>query len=171
MITHTVTSGSYIISRERAEILQAFLGSCVGVTLFDRKAGIGGLIHLLLPDPPSIDLDWKPEVSAATGIPIFIDELCRQGAKRERLHACIAGGALIDPVSKVDLTLDIGGRTAEMAQHILQEEKIPILQNEVGGFFSFHISFDLTTWKTTIEPFAIPAPKTETVDFTPPTAK
>ena len=160
MRMHTVTSGSYMISRQKPEIMQAYLGSCVGVTLFDRKAGIGGLIHLLLPEPPSVDLTWNPEVSAVTGMPIFIDALCRQGARKERLQACIAGGALMDPVSLADLRLDIGGRTAEMAQHILQNEKIPIRQIEVGGYFSCCISLDLTTWETTIEPFVIPAPKT-----------
>ena len=157
--------------QEKPEIMQAFLGSCVGVTLFDREAGIGGLIHLLLPEPPSMDLSWNPEVSAATGMPIFIDALCRQGAGKERLQACIAGGALMDPVSQADLTLDIGGRTAEMAQHILQNEKIPIRQIEVGGCFSCCVSLNLTTWETTIEPYVLPAPTTTADHFTRPTAE
>jgi putative nucleotidyltransferase with HDIG domain len=159
-----------MVSRQKPEIMQAYLGSCVGVTLYDREAGIGGLIHLLLPEPPSVDLTWDPEVSAVTGMPIFIDALCRQGARKERLQACIAGGALMDPVSLTDLMLDIGGRTAERAQHILQNEKIPIRQIEVGGYFSCCISLDLTTWTTTIEPFVIPAPKTTADNFSKPTA-
>ena len=160
-----------MISRQKPEIMQAYLGSCVGVTLFDLQAGIGGLIHLLLPEPPSEDLTWDPEVSAVTGMPIFIDALCRLGARKERLQACIAGGALIDPVSLADLTLDIGGRTAERAQHILQNERIPIRRIEVGGYFSCSVSLDLTTWETTIEPFVIPAPKTATDNFCKPTAE
>ncbi len=159
MITHTVPSGSFMISRQKPEIMHAYLGSCVGVTLYDRKAGIGGLIHLLLPEPPSEDLGWNPEVSAATGMPIFIDELCRLGARKERLQAWIAGGALIDPVSLADLMLDIGGRTAERAQHILENEKIPIRHIEVGGYFSCCLSLDLATWETTITPFVIPEPE------------
>ena len=159
MIVHMVASGSYKISRKKPEIMQAFLGSCVGVTLCDREAGIGGLIHLLLPEPPSIDLSWYPEASAATGMPIFIDELCRQGARKERLQACVAGGALIDPISQADLTLDIGGRTAEMVQYILHNEKIPIMQIEIGGCFAYSMSLNLTTWQTNIEPFIIPAAK------------
>lgn len=171
MRMHTVTSGTYMISRQKSEIMQAYLGSCVGVTLYDRKAGIGGLIHLLLPEPPSVDLTWDPEVSAVTGMPIFIDSLCRQGARKERLQACIAGGALMDPISLADLMLDIGGRTAEMAQHILQKEKIKIRQIEVGGCFSCCISLDLTTWETTIKPFALPAPETTADKLSRPTAE
>ena len=159
MIVQMVPSGSYKISRMKPELMQAFLGTCVGVTLCDLEAGIGGLIHLLLPEPPSMDLTWYPEVSAATGMPIFIDELCRQGARKERLQACVAGGALIDPVSQADLTLDIGGRTAEMAQYILQNEKIPIMQIEVGGCFAYSMILNLTTWQTIIEPFILPTAK------------
>ncbi len=158
MTTHTVSSGSFLISTRKPEIMQAFLASCVGVTLFDQNAGIGGLIHLLLPEPPSMDLSWNPKVCAAISIPMFINEICRLGAKKERLQACIAGGALIDPISQADLALDIGGRTAEMAQQILQREKIPIRQIEVGGFFSCCIRLNLTTWETTIEPFVVPPP-------------
>ncbi len=170
MRMHTVTSGSYMISRQKPEIMQAYLGSCVGVTLYDRKAGIGGLIHLLLPEPPSVDLTWNPEINAVTGMPIFIDALCREGARKEKLRACIAGGALMGPVSLADLRLDIGGRIAEMAQNILQSARIPIRQIEVGGYSPCCITLDLTTWETTIKPFAINSPKTTTDNFSRPTA-
>ncbi len=156
MKAHTVNSGTYSISNSKPEVLNAFLGSCVGVTLCDSKAGIGGLIHLLLPEPPSMDLSWSPEVSAVTGIPVFLAELCAQGARKERLEACIAGGALIDPVTKADLVLDLGGRTAEMAHRILQNEKIPVRKSEIGGYFSCCLSLDLTTWETKIDPLVIP---------------
>jgi putative nucleotidyltransferase with HDIG domain len=171
MITRMVESGSFMIGRKKPEVLQAFLGTCTGVSLFDRKAEIGGLIHLLLPEPPSIDPAWNPAISAAIGMPLFIYELCRHGAAKHRLEACIAGGALIDPVSQADLTLDIGGRTAEIVQNILHDEKIPIRQIEVGGFFSTSMSLNLATWETTIEPFFIPV-ATTTADehFIMPTA-
>ncbi|MHC1729962.1 MAG: HDOD domain-containing protein [Syntrophobacteraceae bacterium] len=159
MKTHAVSSGTFKISTRAPLVLQAFLGSCVGVTLCDRKAGIGGLIHLLLPEPPSIDPTWNPEVSAATGMPIFIDALCREGAQLERLEACIGGGALMDPVSQSDLLLDIGGRTAEMVQQILSDAKIPIKQSEIGGYFSCCMGLDLQTLETTIEPAIIPMHK------------
>lgn len=140
--------------------MQAFLGSCVGVTLCDRHAGVGGLIHLLLPEPPSMDPTWNPEVSAATGMPLFMNALCKNGAEVQRLEACIAGGALMDPVSQSDLLLDIGGRTAEMVQLILHEARIPVQQSEIGGYFSCCMALDLQTLETRIEPAIIPIHKT-----------
>ena len=48
---HHVASGSFYVSRNAPLILQAFLGTCVGVALYDEEAGVGGLVHLLLPEP------------------------------------------------------------------------------------------------------------------------
>ncbi len=152
----TVNSGSYLISGRKPETLQCLLGSCVGVALCDRTAGVGGLIHLLLPEPPSMDLSWNPLVSAGTGMPLFIEALLGMGAKKERLEATLAGGALIDPISEADLVLDIGGRTAEIVQYILRRENIPVMQCEVGGYYSCCLRLDLTTWQTTIEPMVLP---------------
>jgi putative nucleotidyltransferase with HDIG domain len=168
MIVHTIASGSYQLSPQKNEMMQAFLGSCVGVTICDRKAGVGGLIHLLLPEPPSRDLNWNPEVSAVTGMPIFIEALRRLGARKEHMEACIAGGALIDPVSQTDLLLDIGGRTAEIAQQILVDEGITILHSEIGGYFSCCLSLNLMTWKSSVEPIAIPAPPADDLVFSQP---
>jgi len=170
-VTSIVTSGSFLTSPQKPEDMLAYLGSCVGVTLVDTEARVGGLIHLLLPEPPSVDRDWSPEVSALTGMPIFIDALCRKGARKERLKACIAGGALMDPVSQADLMLDIGGRTAQTVQNILEEEKIPVLQVEIGGFFSCCIRLDLTSWQTTIEPITMPPPRTGSENFSRPTVR
>jgi hypothetical protein len=46
-----VASGSYVVTEKTPQILEAHLGTCVGVALCDRNANVGGLIHLLLPEP------------------------------------------------------------------------------------------------------------------------
>ncbi|MBN2125249.1 MAG: HDOD domain-containing protein [Deltaproteobacteria bacterium] len=150
-----VASGSYAISKGKGEILEAYLGTCVGVTLCDPKANIGGLIHLLLPEPTGIDKLWNPENYATTGLPLFIQSLCNAGASREDMVACIAGGALVGPIAERDLILDIGGRNAEVAEGILRREGIPIRKAETGGFFTCRLSLNLQTWKSHIEPLGI----------------
>jgi putative nucleotidyltransferase with HDIG domain len=64
----------------------------------------------------------------------------------------VAGGALVGPVSRQDLDLDIGGKTVAIAQAILQEEEIPILKVETGGYFSCRLNLDLNTFKSSIQP-------------------
>lgn len=154
--TQYVASGNYVISERKKAILEACLGTCVGVTLCDRASEVGGLIHLLLPEPTGLDKPWNPEIYATTGLPLFIQALCDAGAKKNRLKACIAGGALVGPVSRQDLELDIGGRTTEVVQTILRDEGIPITQEETGGYFSCRLSLDLQRFESSIHPIDHP---------------
>ena len=147
-----IPSGNYVVESKQALILEAYLGTCVGVTIYDKKAKIGGLIHLLLPEWTGIEKAWRPEAYAATGLPLFIEALCKAGADTGNMTACIAGGALVGPISQLDLDLDIGGRTEGVVQKILKSEGIPISQAETGGYFSCRLSFDLKTFKSTIHP-------------------
>jgi putative nucleotidyltransferase with HDIG domain len=141
-----------VVSGSRAEVVEAYLGTCVGLTLCDRKAGVGGLIHLLLPEPPGIDRHWQPATYATTGLPVFMKSLLEAGASEERLEACMAGGALVGPLSELDLELNIGGRTAEVVERFLDQRHIPLQTAETGGFFTCRISLDLRTLKTEIDP-------------------
>jgi len=148
-----VASGSYVIDQKKDTILEALLGTCVGVTLCDRAADIGGLIHILLPKPTlQEEKTWAAEKYASVGLPKFIQALIHKGAQKERLEACIAGGALFGPVSDMDITLDIGGRTVEVVHSILREESIPIFQSEIGGCFSCRLKLNMKTWETSITP-------------------
>jgi putative nucleotidyltransferase with HDIG domain len=147
-----VTSGSSVISQKKNESLEAYLGSCVGVTLVDRQANVGGLLHLLLAEATGMDMSFQPESYAITGMPHFLKKLIDAGASKERLEACVAGGALIGPFSDMDLSLDIGGRTAELVQVYLEDHGIPIIESETGGYAGRKMSLDLYNWNTIIEP-------------------
>ena len=147
-----VTSGTSVISQKKNESLEAYLGSCVGVTLVDRQANVGGLLHLLLAEATGMDMSFQPESYATSGMPYFLEKSIDAGASKERLEACVAGGALIGPLSDMDLSLDIGGRTAEIVQAYLEDHGIPIIESETGGYAGRKMSLDLYHWKTTIEP-------------------
>jgi len=165
-----VASGSYVISKQKKMSLDACLGTCVGVALYDREAGVGGLLHLLLPEPPNPQSPWKPEMYATTGLPRFIEDLLEDGADKGNLEACIAGGALVGPVSRQDLDLDIGGRTTAIVQKILREKEIPLRQAETGGYFSCRLSLDLETFQSSIVPLVIQDPPA-TDNFKKPTSQ
>jgi chemotaxis receptor (MCP) glutamine deamidase CheD len=118
---HLVPTGSFVISNRKNEIIDAYLGTCVGVTLCDRQANVGGLIHLLLPEPMGSEYMGKRENYALTGLPVFLQALCKEGASLERLEASVAGGALVGPLSETDTDLDIGGRTVEIIKDLLHK--------------------------------------------------
>jgi putative nucleotidyltransferase with HDIG domain len=144
------------VGKKEDKILEAYLGTCVGLTLYDKKADVGGMIHLLLPEPLGESIFGKLENYALTGVPIFLEALREKGARIDRLEACIAGGAFVGPLSETDLDLDIGGRTVEITERILKEKNIPIVQSETGGFFSCRMGLNLKTWENQIHPINMP---------------
>lgn len=155
MRRHHVASGTFYHGKKQATMLNACLGTCVGVAVFDTEAEVGGLIHLLLPEPISLESTFQPEKYASNGLPLFLETLYAAGASQNNLRAWIAGGALVGPVMQRDLDLDIGGRTTEVVRNILDGQGIAIDHVETGGFFACTLSLDMQTWACTISPIGI----------------
>lgn len=170
MRRYHVAAGSFYAGNADSLILHAYLGTCIGVALYDAEAGIGGLIHLLLPEPISQGETIHPGKYASTGFPIFLKALYDAGASPGKLKACIAGGALVGPLKNYDLELDIGGRTVEHVMQFITDEKIQIEKSETGGFFTCCLSVNMQTWNCCIEPIGIDRLKAN-INFKIPKAK
>lgn len=167
---YPVPSGSYVVSERKNEMINAYLGTCVGVSICDRHAGVGGLIHLLLPEPLGDAIPVKPENYAMTGLPFFLKALCDKGASHGKLEACVAGGALVGTLSKLDLDLDIGGRTVEIVEKTLHKDGIPILKSETGGLLGCRLDLNLKTLESYIVPIITSINPVES-SFVKPTAE
>ncbi len=162
-----IASGQFKAGKDRTEIFQAYLATCLGVALYDATTKTGGLIHILLPEPPGFSETEFPEKYASTGIPLLIGELIRLGVKQENLRACIAGGALVGPVSRQDVDLDIGGRSADIAVSILESAGVKIAKSETGGFFTCTLELNMATGETTINPAWMDICKSENIFAAP----
>jgi len=149
-----VGAGDYLIaSSEQQQLVEALLLTCVGVAIYDKVAGVGGLCHILLPDPPEQDNIWQPKSYASSCLALFVDDLLKNGAQFSRLEAVVAGGALGIPFSQYDLNLDIGGRTCECVYRFLKRHAIPVKKSETGGCFGMKICVNTATWHVKIMPF------------------
>lgn len=138
-----VPSGSFFCGRKQPVILQAFLGSCVGVAVYDSCAKVGGIAHFLLPYPVSESEYINPDKYASTGLPAFLEALRELGASNPNMEATIAGGAMVGSISELDMSLNIGGRTAEVVKKILSDERININFAETGGLIACRLDLDL----------------------------
>jgi putative nucleotidyltransferase with HDIG domain len=147
---HYVGTGSFEVSKAKPLILQACLGTCVGVALYDSRAGVGGLMHLLLPAPLSGSDPFRPEKYASSGLPLFLQAFAAAGGGPAEARATLAGGALVGPVSEMDVSLDIGGRTVERVREILAAERIIVERSETGGFFTCCLNLNLESGQTEI---------------------
>ncbi|MBU0970320.1 MAG: HDOD domain-containing protein [Proteobacteria bacterium] len=150
--TEHIPAGQMKADKNATGIYQAYLGTCLGVALYDNVHKIGGLIHILLPEPLGSMGDQFPEKYASTGIPMLLHQLTLLGSEPKHLKASIAGGALVGPVSQQDMGLDIGGRSADIAQAILQSHGIEIVNSETGGFFTCTLELNMESGETTIRP-------------------
>ena len=131
-----IAHGEFAIGMADADVLSATLGSCVSVCLWDEKARVGGMNHILLPG--SRDADQKRFGSA--DMERLINALIRSGASRDRMKAKVFGGA-----SMLDGQSDIGDQNASFALGFLQREGIPIVAKSTGGNQARQVRFFPTT--------------------------
>ncbi|MGB5986545.1 MAG: HDOD domain-containing protein, partial [Desulfobacterales bacterium] len=141
MKTEYVHTGSFWVGSSPGLALEAVLGTCVGVVLYDPRNRVGGLHHILLPDP--VYLDQNPERYASSGLPLFIHALCEKGAAPGNLKAQIAGGALVGKLNYHDFDLDIGGRTTERVLALLKHAQIPVENSVTGGVGGCRVRLEL----------------------------
>ncbi|OJF93923.1 chemotaxis protein CheD [Alkalibacterium sp. 20] len=124
------------------ELATIGLGSCVGIALYAPKSKVGALSHIMLPDSSSFTDTSKWAKFANLAIPKIVEEL-REQTKETRILAKIAGGASMFTFTSDSPTLQIGSRNIESVKATLEELKIPILSEHVGGKMGRSMFVDL----------------------------
>jgi len=108
------------------------LGSCVGITLYDKIKKIGGMAHVMLPTYKGFE-GQNIAKFADSAIIELINQLSRLGVARNLLVAKIAGGAHMFGRAQNNDMLKIGERNAAASIAILKQLAIPIIANDTGG--------------------------------------
>ena len=118
------------------------LGSCVGITLYDKARKIGGMAHCMLPSYKGFEGQNKAKFVDSAVIEL-INHLVRTGASRGALIAKIAGGAHMFGYSQNNDLLKIGERNAAAGLAILKQLAIPVHANDTGGTRGRTIELDI----------------------------
>ena len=119
------------------------LGSCVGITLWDRARKIGGMAHCMLPTYKGFE-GQNIAKFVDSAVVELINQLGRMGVPRNALVAKIAGGAhMFSGVSQNNDLLKIGERNAAAGLAILRQLAIPVLANDTGGTHGRTIELDM----------------------------
>lgn len=129
-----ILPGEYYVTPEN-ELITTVLGSCISACIRDRKLGIGGMNHFMLPAGSSEALDAQDPnepVSLATRYGNFamehmINDILKQGGKKQNLEAKVFGGGRI--LHKLS---DVGLRNIRFVHEYLATEGIPLLSDDVG---------------------------------------
>ncbi len=126
------------------------LGSCVAIVLHDEDARVGGLAHVLLPEPALSRDQGNVNKFATTAVPALVSEMARLGARPGRLTARLVGGAAMFQGLMVPGSLNMGARNVMAAREALRRAGIPVLAEEVGGDYGRSVRFQVGAGKTTV---------------------
>ncbi len=132
--------GDMVITSDPAAVLVTYaLGSCIGVTVYDPVAKVGGLLHFMLPSS-----ELNPEKATAnpakfgdTGIPMLFKACYEKGAVKERLVVCAAGGA---EVLAADGHFQIGSRNRTLLRKMFWKNNVLLAEDDTGGAASRTLS-------------------------------
>jgi len=153
-----VQPGELYLARNPA-ILQTILGSCVSVTFWSERLGVGALCHGVLPRSP-------PGVSAPEGHR-YVDFVVRYLAgqfdglrvSRRELQIKLFGGADVLPLlADRNGRPTIGALNSRAALEVLEEERLVVAASDLGGVRGRTIRFDTRTGEVLVQRFATATP-------------
>jgi chemotaxis protein CheD len=127
-------------------IILTILGSCIGVTFWCARLGVGALCHGILPQCPG------PGVSLPVGfryVDFCIRNLAAQfdslGAQRAEVEVKVFGGADVLFVDHMNPRATIGRQNSETAIQVLREEGYRVIASSLGDTFGRKIRFNTGT--------------------------
>ncbi len=160
-----VEMGETRVSNRTSDHIRAIgLGACVGICLFDPIAGVGAMVHVVLPHipvmPPTIQtkrpLPHLPGKCADTALPHVIGLLEQSGAVISRVRAAIVGGAQIfsqaNSGSSIISRLEIGPRNVVAVKAALAKAKIPLVAENVGGHCGRTVTLEVSSGRVMVRP-------------------
>lgn len=109
------------------------LGSCLGVSIYDPQAHLGGILHVMMP-VSSINPDKakaNPYMFVDTGLPAFFKKIYSMGGEKKRLQVKVAGGANVQ--NNGTDRFAIGKRNYIMLKKIFWKNGVMIDAEDVGG--------------------------------------
>lgn len=126
------------------------LGSCIGITIYDPLAKVGGILHYMLPDS-KLDPEKalrKPFMFADTAIPLFFKEGYKLGGDRKKMWITVTGGAqLLDDSGY----FNIGKRNYLALRKLFWANNILIRAEAVGGYVNRTVRLDMATGKVWVK--------------------
>jgi chemotaxis protein CheD len=142
-------------SQPGTQIVTYALGSCLAVCIFDPKAGVGGMLHAMLPQSsvsPEKAKD-RPFMFVDTGLPVLFKEAYKIGAEKERIVVVAAGCASLKAMGGGDC-FEIGERNYMVMKKLLWRNHVKLHTEDVGGNCTRNMSLDLDTGRVVISSYS-----------------
>lgn len=130
-----------LFAHKSPHMVTTVLGSCVSVCLWDKRLGVGGMNHYMLPL-------WNGEGLATPrygniAINKLYEKMLGMGCNHKDLVAKVFGGGEVLAVTHA--VLNVGQRNVLLAMDMLKEMKIRIVSSKVGGKTGLKLLFNTST--------------------------
>ena len=135
--------GGVVASRDPL-VIGTVLGSCISVCLRDAKMKVGGMNHFMLPA-----CDSDEAANARYGIhamELLINDCMKSGADRRRIEAKLFGGGHVVKMRETDG--NVPQSNIAFALKFLDDENIPIVAQDLGGYAARELYFFTDTGRT-----------------------
>ncbi|MCP3915480.1 MAG: chemotaxis protein CheD [bacterium] len=151
MNARQVGIGGYTVSMgQTGELMTVGLGSCIGMTVFDPSTRVSGLLHFMLPMPPT-GVEVTPDRAAhygTTGIPLLFRKAYELGARKERMIVCAVGAAaFLDDTAG----FKIGKRNHTLMRKLLFKNGIRLAATDLGQSVARTMHIDLTNGTVSVD--------------------
>lgn len=136
------------VAAEPAE-LETVVGSCVALCIWDSRAKIGGMAHIVMPERNG-DKNPPEGKYADSAVASLVAMMLKKGGELRFFSAAFAGGASMFVRARVP-SYAIGTKNAESVRKHLERLRIPITMHDVGGFAGRKVTFRCTDGKLEIK--------------------
>jgi chemotaxis protein CheD len=147
--------GEYYVTA-RGELVTTVLGSCVSACVRDRRTGVGGMNHFMLPRDQSLgNSAWGSAASSATrygnvAMERMINDILKLGARREDLEFKLVGGGKV----LGNMSLDIGARNIDFVRRYVKDEKFQVVGEDLGDRFPRKVVYFPATGRLRVKKLA-----------------
>ena len=142
---HIVGVADMKVSNQADDTIVTYsLGSCIGLAIHDPQAGVGGMLHYMLPDSAidAVKAKNNPFMFADTGIPALFKQVYALGAKKIRIKVFVAGGA---EIMEQEGIFNLGRQNYSALMQILNKNDVSIWKQAVGGYSNRTIKMEITS--------------------------
>lgn len=140
----------YVTKGEEAVV--TVLGSCVSACIRNKRTGVGGMNHFMLPVQTNHSDNWGDSgVSASTrygnwAMEHLINEILKLGTKKSDLEVKVVGGGKV-----LDTLTDIGEKNIQFVLDYLASESIPVAGKCMGDIYPRKVVYIPSTGKVMVK--------------------
>lgn len=143
LISHFLKPGDYVCGKQNNLHIATVLGSCVSVVLWHPTKNIFAMCHYLLTQSNAGATDLQNIGRYGSLVLPAMFAYCRQGGvSLQEFDVRLFGGAASCHSQKLPAQYLVGHNNVELAEQLLEQNNMTILQQDTGGFLGRKLCFD-----------------------------